>query len=207
MKASLERIEKSYPQALDFILESLSVCAEQHSLSRQLLEDFRSATGPITAIAPPWLDIEHDRSFTQGSDGPPGSGSYEENGSPRCLLRDFVQRYLQEKANSVVISENFGWTRKHVQSQPWSPPRMIFFGEDEVYHVLTPVVRDPELVESAIVARHHWQTGVCSAVAPLPESEISDISFFREVTTNTSHIFVPAFDGSGYLIWSPTRTC
>jgi hypothetical protein len=25
-----------------------------------------------------------------------------------------------------------------------------------------------------------------------------------EIVENTQHVFVPAFDGSGYLIWSPT---
>lgn len=203
MKACLIQIDKSYTTALEFILESLSICAQQHSLSKELLDQFCTATGPITAVVPPWINVEHERDFAHGSNGPPESGSYEEGWSPRGQLMNFVQRYLQQNVNHVVICENFGWTRKHTQLQPWSPSRMIFLGEDEVFHVLTSGVSDPEQIEATIVARHHWQTGVCSACAQMPEEEILDISFFEEIVNNTSHLFVPAFDGSGYLIWSP----
>lgn len=59
------------------------------------------------------------------------------------------------------------------------------------------------MIEAAIVASHHWQTGVCSSCAKVPKDDILDELFLDEIVEDTEHIFIPAFDGSGYLIWSP----
>jgi hypothetical protein len=78
------------------------------------------------------------------------------------------------------------------------------YGDNEVYHIVTPAITDPDLVEAAVVASHHWQTGVCSACAAVPDGDIPDEAFLDGIVDNTRHIFIPAFDGSGYLIWDPT---
>jgi hypothetical protein len=59
------------------------------------------------------------------------------------------------------------------------------------------------MIEAAVATRHQWQTNVCSACISVPEGDIPDEAFLDEIVQNTEHIFMPAFDGSGYIIWSP----
>ena len=201
MKAHLAPVENS-ADALSFVLDSLSVCAHDHTLSARLLTAFRSASGPIAAIAPPWIDLGRLQDFSQGSRGPAQPAAYDAGFNPRSVLVAFVQSYLRQSGNPIVVCENWGWKPEHVRGQPWPPPRIAYFGE-EVLHVLTPDITDPDQVEAAVVARHHWQTGLCSACTRAPEGKALHESFFDEVVQKTTHIFVPALDGGGYLIWSP----
>src|SRR5262245_18381630 len=54
------------------------------------------------------------------------------------------------------LCENWGAERKHVANWPWPPPRVAYYGDNEVYHILTPDITDPELIEAAVAPRHHW---------------------------------------------------
>jgi hypothetical protein len=123
---------------------------------------------------------------------------------PVAHLVAFVQDYLRSNESSIVVCENWAWERKHIALQPWPPPRLSCYGDHEVFHIVTPEMSDPEQVEAAVVDRHYWQTGVCSACAHVPEGDIPDEAFLDEIVRNTKHIFIPAFDMGGYLIWSPT---
>lgn len=63
---------------------------------------------------------------------------------------------------------------------------------------------DLELIDSTVrYANHHWFTGICSLSNEFPQDEINSAAYFDEVVANTKHIFVPALDDEGYIVWSP----
>src|SRR5207302_1919864 len=131
--------------------------------------------------------------------GPPGE--YLSGERPTERLVAFIAEYLQTAKNAAVVCENWGTNRKIFVNWPWGePPPVSCFGENEIYHIVTPDVSDPEEIENAIVPRHQWQTGVCSRCKQVPKGDIPDVAFLDEIVENTKHVFVPAFDGSGYLI-------
>ncbi|MCC7084421.1 MAG: hypothetical protein IT427_05385 [Pirellulales bacterium] len=81
--------------------------------------------------------------------------------------------------------------------------RFAYYGDNEVYHIVTLDVSDPEKIEAAVAASHHWQTGICTSCNKVPDEDIPNEGWFDEVVRKTEHIFIPTFEGSGYLIWSP----
>jgi hypothetical protein len=188
-------------KAREHILASLSICAHDHILSAKLLEHFRKASGTFHAIIGDWYNLDQMPSYDRAVEPPPGS--YLPGYYPQDLLVKFVSDYLQGNEKAVVVSENWGAKREHVARWVLSRPRVVYFGNDEVYHIVTPDVTDPDLIEASIIEAHHWQTNVCSSCRHLPEGDSVDESFLDEITHNAKHIFVPAFDLTGYLIWSP----
>jgi hypothetical protein len=187
--------------AKSFIMGSLEICAYGHILSRKLLSRLSSATGPMYAIMGERINADllkaHDFSIA-----PPDG---EETGKrPVEILVSIIGDYLKTTQDAVVLCENWAASRGDVAKWPWPPPQVACYGDSEVYHVLTHEITEPELIEAAIVSRHHWQTGVCSSCPHVPQGDIPDEGFLEEIVRNTRHLFLPAFDGSGYLLWSPT---
>jgi hypothetical protein len=200
MKALLIELGATDKRALKFMSDSLSLCAHDHILSRKLLNRFSAMNGSMIAIIPPWLDLHQLETYHRGPQGLSGD-TYEDGYFPQDLLVAFIRDYLRENGNRVVVCENWAWRREHIALQPWPPPRLACYGDNEVFHLLTPDIKDPDQIESAVISRHHWQTGICTECARVPEADIPDEAFLDEIVQNTSHIFIPAFDGTGYLIW------
>ena len=204
MRSTFVELGGGDQKAKDHLLESLAICAH-HSLSKKLLERFSNATGPMFAIGADWIPLDRLIKYEHGWTPPKGSPPYDAGDLPRDRLVGFVQKHLQSSRDAIVVCENFGAERRHIAKWPWPPPRIACFGDDEVYHLVTPDITDPDLIEAAVVSRHHWQTGVCSSCARVPEEDIPNEEFLDEIVENTKHIFVPAFDDSGYIIWTPRR--
>ena len=116
-------------------------------------------------------------------------------------LAEFVAVELRSNASAVTVCENWRFDRATIAQSRIVRPRIAFF-HDEVYHLLTPEITDRDLMEDTLWCWGRYQTGVCSSCEHLPGDEISDEQFLDEVARNARHVFVPAFDGSGYLIWS-----
>jgi hypothetical protein len=80
---------------------------------------------------------------------------------------------------------------------------MAFYGEEELYHVLSASNASHQMIDNAISdSLGHWGTGVCSRSEHIPAGILPDDSFLDQIVQNTKHIFIPAFDHGGYLIWS-----
>jgi putative hemolysin len=187
--------------AKSFILESLEICAHNHSFSRKLLRRLSSATGPMYAIVGERITVNvlKDHDFTTTT--PDG----EDTGlRPTEIMVSIVGDYLGKTKDAVVMCENWAACRSDIAKWPWPPPRVTCYGDSEVYHVLTHEITDPEHIEAAIAPRHHWQTGVCSSCVHVPDGDIPDERFLDEIVRNTKYLFLPAFDGDGFLLWSPT---
>lgn len=185
-------------KARTLMLSSLTICAHNHIISRMLLERFAGAKGPYTAIVGDWYNLSAMRHYD--STVQPAATPLPAHRTHRVLVY-FVRRYLDETKDAVVVSEN--WAAERADNWLCPPPRLAFLGDNEVYHILTPEVSDPELIEDSITSRHHWQTGVCSSSTRVPTGDDVTIEWVGEIVANARHIFVPAFDGSGYLVWSP----
>jgi hypothetical protein len=203
MKSVFIKLGDDDAKAKEHVLESLSICAHDHTLSRLLLAQYSTATGPAIAIIGDWFDLNRMAAYDYTM--LPPEGEYSKGDRPTERLVTFISEYLQTTKNAIVVCENWAADRQTFVNWPWGePPPVSCFGDNEVYHVVTNQLTDPEEIENAIVSRHHWQTGVCTRSERVPHGDIPDEAFFDEVVRNTKHIFIPAFDGSGYLIWSPT---
>ena len=200
VEPELLALDPGNENARNFILESLEVCAYNHALSKKLLSRLSSATGPMYAIVGERIkaDLLEAHDF---STAPPDG---EETGKrPVEILVSIIGDYLGTTQDAVVLCENWAARRDDIAKWPWPPPRVACYGDSEVYHVLTREITDPELIEAAIAPSHHWQTGVCSSCVHVPDGDISDEGFLDEIVRNMRLLFLPAFDGSGYLLWSP----
>ena len=179
------------------------------TLSGKLLDYFSNWQGPVIAIVPDWVPLEklfrYDHTWVPPADSPP---CYKPGDSPRDDLIDFVEEYLRVETKHIAVCESRGAIRKTPEYWSWGvAPPMLFYGDEEIYHVLNRVNANYEMIDNAISdSLGHWGTGVCSRCEHVPGGSISDDSFLDEIVRNTMHIFVSAFDDDGYLIWSPTST-
>lgn len=203
MKALFHELGEHDEKAKRHFAESLAVCAQDHLLSRKLLNRLSNSTGPMYAIVGHWFDLATLTTYDYTVLAPSGTSPIADGERARDRLVAFIREYLLTTQGAAVISENWGAEQHHIEKWAWRPPRVACFGDNEVYHILTPDITDPEMIEAAIVARHHWQTGVCFTCSIVPAGDIPDESFLDEIVDHTRHLFIPAFDGSGYLIWSP----
>lgn len=193
------------------ILESLEMGAHQkHTLTNALLSRYSNAKGPMTLIAFESLDVDAAGLYRYGTycggkslPEVPGWESVTWMDSPRWGLVEFVDKHLLTSDQAVVLCENWAATRKDVSDWPRESRLLLY--HDEVYHVLTKKdASSADSIECALrESEHHWATGVCSLCPAIPEGEIVSPEFFDGIVANTSHIFTPALDGAGYLVWSP----
>jgi hypothetical protein len=206
MKSTLVALGGNDEKARSHIIESLSVCANDDLLSRKIIGRFSMAVGPIYAIIGDWLQLDQMSAYDYMIPAPEGSPPFSAGDRPTERLVGFVKDYLRANKAAIVLCENWAAARKDVTELakwPYQPPRIAFYGDQELYHAVTPEMTAPASIEDSIVPRHHWQTGVCSSCEQVPDGDIPNEGFLDKIVSNTKHIFIPAFDGSGYLIWSP----
>lgn len=191
------------PKALAWIRKNLEVCANGHTLSRMLSSALPTLNWKISVIIPGWVDIGQLETYDQGS-VPPDRTPYAPGESPLDALVEIVARYLGEGNNHVIVCENSGSARKTLRIWTWSrPPRFSCYGEEETYYILETGEADAKMINAALSdSLGHWGICVCSSCANAPGLDMPDESFLCEISQNTRHILMSAFDGDGYLICS-----
>jgi hypothetical protein len=192
-------------KAKSLVIESIDNAAYTHILSKKILDRLSTAEGPLTAIFPSGIDLGILTSYNSFWPMPDDEDfQYDGATSERTTMRmaRFVADYLGSTADAVVICEDWMASRASIPNMKLNRPRIACFGDDEVYYLLTPGITDLDAIEDTVVPMARYQTGVCSTCASVPDGDIPDEGFLDEVTRNARHVFVPAFDGSGYLIWS-----
>jgi hypothetical protein len=214
---------KHYPlpaddeRAMELIQENLQV---DRTLAAKLRERFPLGSGELFAIAQEGLDVDSLQDFRDATYGS-GMRWYEAAGTSTLAVGDraidgltlFLKEFLLLADRGAVVIAN--WIAKRTdphmspESRSQSPPtylctsRLTFFG-DEVHHVLTPEDTDLELIEDTISEPwHHWFVGVCAAGFTIPDNNEFSADSLDELVARTEHIFVPAFDDEGFLVWSP----
>ena len=203
------------PKAREQVWENLKMGESvQNTLTPKLMARFSEARGPMLLIAFESLDLQADCLYKYGSYA--GGKSLDDAvGSQKTSMIDsaigglvpFIQEHLHASKDAAVVCENPFTTRKDLVERspellPWES-RVQFYGE-EVYHIVTSENTDFDSIESAVrESSHHWATGVCSFCKDVPRGDIDSETFFDTIAANTSHIFTPALDGEGFMVWSP----
>jgi len=202
------RLPENDQKAWDWIAENFSICSHDHLLSKKLWTRFSSYGGPVYALKLSILDLSQLSSYMH-TWSPEGDTTtiedYPVDEWPETILDHFVFDYLKTNEDAVVVCENANATREMYDNWQWGTlPPYWCYGENEVYHILTPAdIGTKIFYRSRRQAFVNWGVGVCSKCDRIPESSITDESFFDEIVRNTCHIFLPAFDGDGFLIWTP----
>jgi hypothetical protein len=192
-------------QARSLILDSLEVTSHDHTLSRKLLERWAGAGGSLAAIFNSGIDLGLLWSYDCCSPLPEDQNFHFADATPVRTperMARFVADYLASALGAVAVCEHWFAGRADIPKIGSPPPRIACLGDEEVYFLLTPEILDLEAIEDAVRTRGRYQTGVCSICEGVPEGDLLEEGFLDEVAGNARHIFVPAFDGSGYLIWS-----
>lgn len=201
MRSKICDIITQFENAKIYILSSLRICANDHVLSAKLLDRFSRATGSIAAIVGDWFDFDRLASFDSCPAGSEGE-EYAKGERPTERLVAFVSEFLDKTENAIVICENWGAERRDIANWIWPPPRVACLSDKDVYHILTKEMNNLEMIEATVVPRHYWQTGICSTCHYFPDGDIPNHEFIDNVVYNTRKIFIPAFDNTGYLIWT-----
>lgn len=207
MKSIWIQLRDDDQKGRNWIRENLEWCAYSRTLSRKLLDRFSTKAGSMIALVPDWVDLDQLELYSQGSIRPEDE-RYAKGDSPEDQLVAFVKEYLKMSANALVVCENSGDARKTLEIWNWSRrPRFAEYGNDEVYYILVASDSDAEMIDATLSdTLGQWGTAVCSSSERIPEGEIPDASFLEEITANTLHVLMPAFDNDGYLIWSPVES-
>ena len=172
--------------------------------------------GEILAIALEGLDLGTLEDFAYATyasgktwDEAAGTTNISLQDGARGGLISFLSEHLNGSVKGTVVMQNALWQRS---TPHWDDPARLAYSlpthhafcKDEVYHVLTQQDTDWELMEETIrEAETHWLAGVCADDMTIPnDNELSE-EFLDELVRKTRHIFVSAFDGEGYLVWTP----
>lgn len=201
LKSKFVELASDDNKAKAHFLDSLSICAHNHILSRKLFDRYASTTGPMFAIVGEWFDLARLTSYDEYVMGPEGEFTIGERPVERLVA--FVGEYMKTTKGAVVLCENWCAERGDIAKWWWAPLRVACYGDKDVYHVLSPEIVDPNLIESAVATSHHWQTAVCSLCSHVPEGDIPSEAFLDHIVVNAKYIFIPAFDDTGFLVWSP----
>ncbi len=202
------RLAENDQKAWDWIAENFSICSNDHVLSSKLWERFATYKGPVFALKLDTVDLDQ-LIYYMHTWSPPGDTStihdFPVEDWPITQLSKFVIDHLQKSDDAVVVCENANATRKMYDNWRWGAlPPYWCYGENEVYHILTPAdIGTNTFKKITRQAFVNWGVGVCATCDRIPENSITDASFFDEIVRSTSHIFLPAFDGDGFLIWTP----
>jgi hypothetical protein len=213
MKWQIYHLPDNDPKALKHIVENLSMGGwHQNALSTRLTARFSSAPGSAIAITFEQLDLERVEAFrwagayagSKWLHDALGPDKIPRSEFPITGMVQFVDEYLRGDEHSVVVCENWSGRRSEMAKWPYvNQSRMLYFGE-QVYHLLKHGDTSLELIDDTISeSKSHCGIGVCSSCEVVPDGEVHSEAFFDEIVGNTKHIFVPAFDGEGFLIWSP----
>lgn len=208
MKSQIIELPLDDTESVDHVFKTLTVCGHDHVFSRMLVQHFGNVPGSVNAITPDWLDLSKPGVYQYGHAYPDGlPSSYEAGRSPLDVLVAFVRQYLLGTDDALVLSEIWGWNRRDMDSLPWKPARILTIGDENVYGVLSSSDSnaDSETIEASISPRGHWQTSACSNYKGVLPDELEDRSTLATIVHATKHLFVPAFDGNGYLIWTPKK--
>lgn len=195
------------------IFQNFATCAQEHTLSKKLLMHFAEAHGPMLLIAFESIDLDYQYLYQYATyNGGKAEASTGETlsyfDSPIFGLIEFIQTWLGTSRDAVVLCENWLATREEakrgVADGSWESP-VLCFGANQVYHVLTNDDRcNGDAIEAALrESQHHWSVGVCSRYADVPRGDVPTESFFEDIVDSAEHIFVPALDNEGFLVWSP----
>ena len=207
--------------AEQFLVRSLEICAHDHDLSSRILDVVRKRSGRVQVMFEAWFDPNMVDRFDAFPAEPPGSPRRQNDDphddNPHDDMGRFVVEYHRHVPHALTMVEDWAThPTERVSLFPdlsaadrakYSLPaedRLLYVGQSDL---LSCVVGGEVLLDDAeflVRAKHQWQTGICTTCVALPPwHSIVDGAFVDGLVANLRHVFVPCFDTSGYLIWTP----
>jgi hypothetical protein len=199
------------PKAKKQFFENFRMSSQKHVLTKALSERFSGAIGPIFAIAHEALDLDKITDYRWAGTYAGGKQWYEAAGTYTIAvgnrsidgLVQFLRAFLQSSEDAIVLCDNWSDERNALVHRTVALESHLLFHGQDIYHVLIRKDTNPDFIEQTIrEADNTWLTGVCSICKEVPQGEILSEAFFDEIVANAVHIFVPALDGEGFLVWT-----
>lgn len=202
--------------AEQFLLRSLEICAHDHHLSSRILDVVSKTPGRMQIVFRDWIDPNAADQFSVVPKAAP-SVVHRDNANPSVEMGRFIVDYHRHVAEALTVAED--WAADSSTPIPQFPglsaedrarfslpaeDRVLTFGRSDFYNCVSG--RDVSLddAESLVRPGAKWQTHLCTTCAAVPTWGSSvDQAFVDGLVANLRHVFVPCFDTSGYLIWTP----
>lgn len=202
------------PAGLDYVRECL---ADGKELSQNLLQSLDLERGNVTTFLPIETPEEEAYQFRfggkvpqidSGSPVPQGQREHQMSPTPNMItvLTDLVEAYLKtaNQASCVVEDPLTAPGDAALRNAPVTP----WVCGQSVFYVLKAVDADRRSIEAMLRAASSISPPTVGALARwrvgegVPISGVMDIQEIREFAMHTEKIFVGAYDGEGFLIWS-----
>ena len=182
------------PTAVPFIRDSLA--ARGLALGRIVLEHTEFESGTVRTWCP--IDSQQPTSRVLEEGGfALGRETYD------WLVRTIGQ-YLGLSADRVCILAD-------TCSRPGDPhlPDWVLFLEEEAYHPITSTENTPETIERR-VGQAECAAGLVGVMGVIPPDQewaagsgVISLGVLRALGQHAEGVIVSAFDGEGYLVWTP----
>jgi hypothetical protein len=201
-------------KALSYIAKCLS---DGHTLSRLLLQAIRLDKGSVTTFLPESLGVDEAEDFQHGGKLPqPPPSEWRQWGHlvlkpiPSAIddlvrtIREFLSRPGMEP---ICLLEN-ELAERGDPGLARDTSKLVYF-ESEVYHVLTAEMAVEEQILQAIREAQSIPLFVGCLATLDPESRLDprtaetvSLEDLSRIAQRVEKIFVRAYDGESYLIWS-----
>lgn len=120
------------------------------------------------------------------------------------LISDFILAYLMIDEKKIVVFETLWEINKYqINNKPCS----YFTYHNKKYDFITNIKKGNNTINECISDAQGYPTVfICTTTSsdmPIPIFKEIEDEFIQKMANNTEHIIIGAFDGEGYMIWSP----
>ncbi len=202
--------------AEQFLVRSLEICAHDHDLSSRILDVVRKRSGRVQVMFEAWIDPNSADRFDAFPAKPRGTVRSSDD-NPSDEMGRFVVDYHRRAAAALTVAEDWAADSKtplprfpelsaedRAQYSLPTEDRVLYYGNRDFYNCVSG--RDVLLEDAEFLVQPgaKWQTHICTTCSAVPKwgSIVNDM-FVDGLVANLRHVFVPCFDTSGYLIWTP----
>ena len=202
--------------AEQFLIRSLEICAHDHDLSSRILDVVRKRSGRVQVMFEAWFDPNSADRFDAFPAEPPGTVRRSDD-NPFDEMGRFVVDYHRHAATALTVAEDWAADSKtplprfpelsaedRAQYSLPAEDRVLYYGRRDFYNCVSGC--DVLLNDAEFLVRPgaKWQTHICTTCSAVPKwGSIVNDAFVDGLVANLRHVFVPCFDASGYLIWTP----
>ena len=202
--------------AEQFLVRSLEICAHDHDLSSRILDVVRKRSGRVQVMFEAWFNPTSADRFDAFPAKPRGTVRSSDD-NPSDEMGRFVVDYHRRAAAALTVAEDWAADSKtplprfpelsaedRAQYSLPTEDRVLYYGNRDFYNCVSG--RDVLLEDAEFLVQPgaKWQTHICTTCSAVPKwGSIVNDTFVDGLVANLRHVFVPCFDTSGYLIWTP----
>jgi hypothetical protein len=199
-----------------FLVMSLDVCAHDHDLSPRVLDVVKNTCGRLQVIFDDWFDPNSADRFDALPRKPAGT-LRNKHENAHVEMGRFVVDFHHRVRDALTVAENWSADAatpinrfpelSAADREKYTMPaedRVLIHGQRDSFDCVAGpdvILHDAEFI---VRPTGPFQTGICTTCPHVPPwgSSVDD-AFVDALVANLRHVFVPVFDTSGYLIWTP----